>query len=172
MPRHNQPHLFAEKPKALTMKNIFLIVATLALLALPAKGQQSHDLMIMNMVAPASLTSTAQTAAVYFSVMNMGKTDDTLLRITTASATSATLHEMRNENDVMKMRPLDSLSIPAGSTVELKPASLHIMLTGLNSPLKTGEVIALQLTFEKSGIITIEVPVGDKASAHVHGAGG
>ena len=60
------------------------------------------------------------------------------------------LHEMTVENDVMKMRRIESLDIPAGSTVEFKPQGHHIMLMGLKHALSEGTSIALTLTFERA----------------------
>jgi hypothetical protein len=58
------------------------------------------------------------------------------------------MHEMAMENNVMKMREIDSLVLPAGKTVELKPGGFHLMLMGLKAPIKAGEEITLSLTIE------------------------
>jgi periplasmic copper chaperone A len=53
----------------------------------------------------------------------------------------------------------DGLPIPVGGSVVLKPGSYHVMLIGLKKPLTAGEKIALTLTFEKAGNISVTVPV-------------
>jgi copper(I)-binding protein len=57
------------------------------------------------------------------------------------------VHEMVMENDVMKMRPLPTLALPAGQPVDLKPGGYHIMLIGLKGPLEEGAVVPITLRF-------------------------
>jgi len=66
---------------------------------------------------------------------------------------------------VMKMRPLAGLDIPAGQSVTLKPGGEHIMLMGLNGPLREGQSFPLTLTFEKAGAREVTVPVGKAGAA-------
>jgi copper(I)-binding protein len=63
----------------------------------------------------------------------------------------AELHQMSMNGDVMRMRPLRRLELPAGRTVELGPAGAHIMLTGLKRPLAKGDRVPLRLTVETGG---------------------
>ena len=51
------------------------------------------------------------------------------------------------------------LAIPAGTTVELKPHSFHLMLEKLKSPLREGESIPLTLTFEGADEMQVELNV-------------
>lgn len=71
-----------------------------------------------------------------------------LIGVSSSVADSAEVHEMSMENDVMKMRAVPRLFLPAGKTIALKPGSLHIMLFGLKRAIKAGESIPLTLTFE------------------------
>jgi periplasmic copper chaperone A len=61
------------------------------------------------------------------------------------------IHEMFMDKDVMKMRAVNPLVLPAGQAVELKPGGLHVMLMDLKAPLKAGDVIPIQLTLEGAG---------------------
>ncbi|MEZ5645733.1 MAG: copper chaperone PCu(A)C [Burkholderiaceae bacterium] len=58
------------------------------------------------------------------------------------------VHEMAMENNVMKMRQIPGLDLPAGRTVELKPGGYHVMLIDLKQPLKAGESVPITLVFE------------------------
>jgi len=58
------------------------------------------------------------------------------------------VHEMKLEGDVMRMRAVDALPLPAGRTVELKPGGLHVMLMDLQAPVKAGDSLPLTLVFE------------------------
>ena len=48
------------------------------------------------------------------------------------------------------MGPVDSLALPAGKIVELKPGGYHIMLMQLKRPLKEGESVAISLVVENA----------------------
>ena len=94
----------------------------------------------------------------FLKLENKGDTD----RLLSASASvsgSVELHTMSMDGDVMRMRQLDAIDLPAGKTVELKPGGLHIMFMGLKAPLKAGDSFPLKLKFEKAGEVTVEVKV-------------
>lgn len=135
----------------------------LAFLLVTAKGALASDLTIVNMQAPASLTPNAGSGAIYLTIENHGAEADRLLGMATPAASMAMLHEMKMEGDVMKMRALTSLDVPAGAIVELKPGTSHIMLMGMKAPLKAGDTVQLELRFEKSGVLKVDVPVVAKA---------
>ena len=63
-------------------------------------------------------------------------------------AASVEVHEMKMEGDVMKMRPVDALPLPAGKPVDLKSGSYHIMMMGLKAPVKAGDVVPIKLVVE------------------------
>lgn len=88
----------------------------------------------------------------------------------------AEVHEMKMEGDVMKMRALPGLDLPAGTTVELKPGSYHLMLMDLKQPLPKDTNVALVLRFQNAGGVQsrleLSVPVrmmapgSGKAASH------
>lgn len=61
------------------------------------------------------------------------------------------IHEMKMENNVMRMRAVPSLALPAGRTVELKPGGYHMMLMDLKQQMKEGEVVPVTLVVESGG---------------------
>lgn len=71
-----------------------------------------------------------------------------LVEVQTAAAGVAEVHEMKMENNVMKMRAMNALDIPAGKSIELKPGAYHIMLMDLKNQVRAGETVILKLTFE------------------------
>jgi copper(I)-binding protein len=96
-------------------------------------------------------------------------------------AASAEVHEMKMEGDVMRMRALPLLDLPAGQAVALEPGGHHIMLIGLKRPLAVGETVPLTLTVQDADGQTraIEVAAPVRAlnaaapmqhSKHEHGA--
>jgi hypothetical protein len=78
-----------------------------------------------------------------------------------AESPAASMDGGMGSGAMMGMRQIDSLEIPAGGSVELKPGSYHIMLLELVAPLKAGDKIDITLSFEKSGDITVTADVKD-----------
>ena len=73
------------------------------------------------------------------------------------------LHEMTMDGQVMRMRAIPSLALPAGRAVVLRPGGHHLMLTQLGEPLKEGDSLSLTLKLRtadgKALTQTIAVPV-------------
>jgi periplasmic copper chaperone A len=99
----------------------------------------------------------AQTAAAYVTITSTA--GDRFTGASTPAAQKAELHTMTMDGNVMKMRQVDSIDLPAGKTVTLKPGGYHIMLTGLAQPLTEGQTFPLTLTFDKAGAREINVTV-------------
>jgi copper(I)-binding protein len=103
----------------------------------------------------------------YLSLYNKGG-DDKLLSATAAVSNSVELHLMSMDGNVMRMRQVDGVALPAGKMVELKPGALHVMLLGLKAPLKEGDKFPMKLTFEKAGEVEVTVNVEGPAANHEH----
>jgi len=58
------------------------------------------------------------------------------------------IHEMSMDGNVMRMRAIPGLDLPAGKPVELKPGGYHLMLMDLKQPLKEGTSVAVTLVIE------------------------
>jgi hypothetical protein len=58
------------------------------------------------------------------------------------------IHEMAMDKDVMKMREIPGLDLPAGRTTELKPGGYHVMLMSLKGQIKGGDAVPITLVFE------------------------
>jgi len=73
------------------------------------------------------------------------------------------IHEMAIVDNVMKMRQIPGLDLPAGKPVELKPGGYHVMLMDLKAPLKEGESVPLTLVFEgadrRQETVEVKAPV-------------
>ncbi len=109
----------------------------------------------------------------YLAIRNTGSVADRLLGATTAGAATVELHEMRMDGDVMRMREIKALELPAGKVITLAPGGLHLMLTGLTVPLKLGDKLPVRLRFEKAGEVDVVFHVESKpapaaSTAHSH----
>ena len=104
------------------------------------------------------------------------KQDSTLVSASSPVASTVEVHEMKMEGDVMKMRAIPALALPAGQAVALKPGSYHVMLMGLKKPLPDGSSVPLKLVIEdaqkKPSTIDIKVPVRKSAPAQEADAAG
>lgn len=58
------------------------------------------------------------------------------------------IHEMAMDGNVMRMRAITGLDLPAGRAVELKPGGWHVMLMGLKQTLNAGDTVPITLVFE------------------------
>ena len=86
-----------------------------------------------------------------------------LVQVASPAAAVVELHEMSMENNVMKMRAIAGLDLPAGKAVQLKPGGYHVMLIDLKQQVKDGETVPITLVFEdadkKQQTVKLDVPV-------------
>ncbi|MGE5203325.1 MAG: copper chaperone PCu(A)C [Acidobacteriota bacterium] len=149
---------------------LLAVVALAVIAALPARAQTAPSSALeVEQVWARATPAGARTGAIYLTVVNRTGADDKLVGASTPAAREAQLHTMIDDNGVMKMRPLASIEIKAGATVTLKPGGMHVMLVGLDKPLKPGASFPLTLEFEKGGKRELTVSV---AKAGAMGMGG
>ena len=90
-----------------------------------------------------------------------------LVGVSTPVAGVAEVHEMKMEGDVMRMRAVPVLDLPAGQTVELRPGGYHVMLMDLKAPLAKDSTVPLTLMFkDAAGVesrVELKVPVATVA---------
>jgi periplasmic copper chaperone A len=96
-----------------------------------------------------------------------------LLEVSSPVAGVAEIHEMSMQGDMMRMRAVPALELPAGKSVELKPGGFHLMLMDLKQQLKPGDSVPLTLVVEnndgKRETLQIKAPVRALADgAHKH----
>jgi copper(I)-binding protein len=101
---------------------------------------------------------TAQIGAVYLTIRSPAA--DRLVSASSPVAARAEFHESAMSGMVMKMRRLAGVAIPAGQGVAFAPGGMHIMLVGLEAPLREGQSFPLTLTFARAGPQTVTVLVG------------
>ena len=139
----------------------FLAVAASLVIASAALAQ-TNQLEVTNAWARAT-PGKAENGAAYLTIQS--PTPDRLVAVSSPVAKKAELHTMSMEGMVMKMRPLAGLDIPAGQPVTLKPGGEHIMLEGLDAPLREGQSFPLTLTFDKAGTRTVTVAIEKPGAA-------
>lgn len=71
-----------------------------------------------------------------------------LLEVRSPVAGVAEIHEMSMADNMMRMRQVKEIALPAGKAVELKPGGYHVMLLDLKGQVKAGDKIPLTLVVE------------------------
>ena len=74
--------------------------------------------------------------------------DSRLVEVRSSVAKIVEIHEMAMEGNIMRMRQVPGLELPAGRMVELKPGGYHVMMMGLKNGIKSGDKVPLTLVFE------------------------
>ena len=105
--------------------------------------------------------------------------DARLVAVESPVAKQVEIHEMRMENDIMRMRQIPGLDLPRGQKVELRPGGYHVMLIGLHAPVTASQTVPLTLVVEdrqgQRQTIAVDAPVqalGAQGAAHGHGGVG
>lgn len=135
-----------------------LLAATAS--AAPASTQEDRlgDLTVRAAwAAPSSLSR--RTGSVYLTIANGGPRDDQLIAAHTDAAEETELRSHRTGEVVGRARRVSAVRLPAAQTVVLKPGAEHVALIDVKTPLKPGDQLSLLLMFEKSGLLTVSVPV-------------
>jgi len=157
----------------MTLASRFAAVAVLSLAALAAQAHSFKvgELKIGHPYARATVAG-QPTGGGYLVLENHGTAGDRLVSASAQVSARVELHSMSMEGDVMRMRQVDAIELPAGGTVELRPGGMHLMFVELKAPLKAGDKFPLVLRFEKAGEVTVtvnvEAPKADATPAHEH----
>lgn len=135
---------------------VFGIATALASLAL---AQAEKDGITVQDVWTRATPGNARTAAVYFTAINRGGESDRITSASSPASDRAEMHTTIHDGDIMRMRRVISVDVPAGGRAEFKPNGFHVMLTGLKGPLKAGDTVPLTLHFDRTGDRTVTVTV-------------
>lgn len=94
-------------------------------------------------------------AAGFLTVVNDGGQADRLTSVTSDISDDVTIHETKDQ----KMREVAWFDIPADGSLDLERGGNHIMFMSLKQRPREGDKVSLELHFEKSDPITVDVPV-------------
>jgi len=90
---------------------------------------------------------------------NSGTTERSVLRGKADVGDTLELHEMKRENGMMRMSPVQSIAVPAGGETALRPGGYHLMLFGLKKPLVAGDTVRATLTLDDGSLVRVVAPV-------------
>lgn len=137
------------------MKKACLLAALWLAPVLVASAQGSLIRAESAWVRPSPMRERASVA--YMVLRNDGDAPDALVGAASEAAGMVELHETVKAGDMMQMRPVPRIEVPARGTVELKPGGLHLMLMHMRGDLPIGRKVRLLLKFEKAGELPVDV---------------
>lgn len=159
------------------MRRLLLLAVVAATLAVPATAQEVRrgDLTLSRLQVRASLGNVPNTAA-YLTIANRGRRPDRLLSASCTCARRTELHRTVDGGAMTRMAPALFVEVSAGGTATLAPGGYHLMLTGLERPLRDGQRVPLTLRFQRAGMVTAEFHVTSRpggaeparADGHAH----
>ncbi len=135
-------------------------ILSTALIALSASAWAQSSVEVKE---PWVRATVAQQKATGAFMQLTAKADSKLVEAKSPVAGVVEIHEMAMDNNVMKMRQIPGLALPAGKAVELKPGGYHVMLLDLKGQVKEGDVVPVTLVFEgkdgKRESVEVKAPV-------------
>jgi periplasmic copper chaperone A len=137
-----------------------------------ANSFKAGELSIEQPYANASTAGTKTGAAYFSKIKNTGTRPDKLISAKTTVAQSVEIHTMKMDGNIMRMREISGIDLPAGQEVLFGQGTdngYHLMLMGLKEPLKDGEPFKLILKFERAGEVEVLVQVQKaKSGTDIH----
>lgn len=95
--------------------------------------------------------------AVFMRMENTGSINDRLMTVETPRSPLPRIHDAsRSHRDLLQM-PFEPLTVPASSSIELRPGGLHMMLLQFRGELVEGLEVPLVLHFERAGRMELKL---------------
>mgnify|MGYP001941659055 CR=1 FL=1 len=110
-------------------------------------------------------------SAAFMTLTNASAHEVSLLSARSPVAAQVELHTHQHDQGIMRMRQVESIVLPARSSIALQPGGYHIMLLGLTAPLIAGEQTKIHLDFSNGESQTLMLPVmmpGGHGAGHHH----
>lgn len=142
-----------------TTRRALIGAASLLALAPAARAQEASAGPIRITAAWTRAAGAGATGVGYMTIRNTGGTPDRLVSAHSPAARTVELHTHIRDGDVMRMRPVEAIDLPAGQEVRLAPSGLHLMLIGLAAATRQGERLPVTLVFERAGAVELQLPV-------------
>ncbi|MET7714034.1 copper chaperone PCu(A)C [Streptomyces sp. NPDC005407] len=135
------------------LASVIALTAGLALAGCSTSSDIGPELKVSGAFMPQPVGD--EMAAGFLTVQNSGGDADKLTSVTSDISDDITIHESKNQ----KMQEVKAFDVPADGELDLERGGNHIMFMKLKQKPKQGEKVAVELRFEKSGPIKVELPV-------------
>ena len=100
--------------------------------------------------------------AAYLTVTSNVESPAQVIAVSSPQSTSAEMHSHAMEDGLMRMRKVDTLSIPSSGSLVLEPMGDHLMLFGIEEDLVEGDIVSIVMTVTVDGQVqelTFDAPV-------------
>lgn len=125
----------------------------------PARALESDTDILVSQAWVRAMPPSMENTAAYMTIENRTDGELVLESAATNAARTVELHQMMHSGDVMKMQQVDTLPIPPGGRLMLKPHGYHLMLIHLHKPLTEGETVPIVLHFAGGRSLTVNAVV-------------
>ena len=139
----------------MTKTLFFLLAVVICMVGTPARaGTLEVHAPMVRMVPPSQRVSAA-----FMVLRNHGMSERSLVAAHSDVADALELHNHIMEDGMMKMRRVDTITIPGHGQVALKSSGFHIMLIGLTRDLEMGEEVPIELEFADGERLAVDAVV-------------
>ena len=145
------------------MKRFFILFGLLLLLPMQAAAEVVIEGAWVRLPPPV-----ADTAAAYMTIKNSGDKDVEITGIETAVATNPEFHSMEMDGEMMMMKKMAKVIVPANGGISFNPGGNHLMLIGLTGPLKAGSHIMMTIKTSEGESIMVHAEVRDMRGNKEH----
>ena len=109
-------------------------------------------------------------AVAFMTISNHSESDYQLMGATSEAFERIELHTHVRDGDIIKMRKIDVIDLPAGKAVQLQSGGLHLMLFDAQGEMADGDMVQLSLSLQGAPdaeleTVTVEVPLKSRRAA-------
>jgi len=140
------------------MRRFLMIALVLPIFAVVGCAEQVGGISVDNAYSFAT-SATQKNGVVGGIIRNNGARDIVIVSARGDVSERIELHTHLHENGVMKMRQVESYTIPANGALTLGPMGEHVMLMGLKQKFNTGDAFTIQLIDSNDGVHDVNVLV-------------
>jgi copper(I)-binding protein len=119
------------------------------------------DAIVVSDAWAAATPNGASVGGGYLTIANNSDAADALIGASSPRAPRVDLHEMTMQGNIMQMRTIPRMEIPAHSSITLASGSHHLMFNDITAPFVAGQTIPVTLRFEHHAPIDVDMPVRD-----------
>lgn len=149
-----------------TTRTLAVALSLTAALAISGCSSDSEDSGSASADAPKLTVSggympqpvNAEMAGAFMVIKNDSKTADKLTGATSPLSDDLQIHETKDQ----KMQQVQSMDVPANGELKLARGGNHVMFMGLKTTPKVGDKVTIELRFEKSGPVKVELDVKER----------
>lgn len=100
--------------------------------------------------------------AAYLTLTSEAETPAQVIAVSSTHSISVEMHSHAMEDGLMRMRKVDTLSVPSNGSLVLEPMSDHLMLFGIEEGLVEGDIVTIVMTVTVDGQVqelTFDAPI-------------